>query len=100
MRCALVMRTCVFMQTRTWSLDDSSRQLPLGLELIEGRLCSPGILAYTTFFTLVPSPLSRLCGLLIILQGPGTSAVGDPTQVMSLPQACLPAFQLTPTSFP
>ena len=52
-----------------------SSQLPLGPELGEGRLCSPGILAHAIVFILVPLPSLGLSCHLIISQGLGTSAV-------------------------
>lgn len=43
------------------------------------------------FFAILPSPKAL---------GPLMSTLGGPTQVTPLPLACLPAFQLTPTSLP
>lgn len=51
-----------------------SRQLPLGLELVEGSLCSPGVLIHAAVFILVSSPLSRAF-LPSHHQGLGTSTV-------------------------
>lgn len=68
-----------YRQVVCWGGGDS--QFPHGLELVEGRLCSPGI------FALVISSLSRALVLSdhLSVLGPLLSTLGGPTLVLPSP---------------